>query len=111
MSQIQIKLTHHALFYFFNLLLQTSGNGWYYQNSTKSSENYEKCKFNFEPGVVPCNCNPDALEAEFRNGVGLIPVRGNSPSMGGWIVWPPAIQQKERSLNKYWDPTDNKPRF
>ena len=34
----------------------------------------------------------DVLEAEFRNGDGLIPVGGNSPSIGGWIVWPPVIQ-------------------
>ena len=38
------------------------------------------------PGVVACTCNPAALEAEFRNGVGSIPVGGNSPSLGGWIV-------------------------
>ena len=33
-----------------------------------------------------CTCNPATLEAEFRNGVGSIPVGGNSPSKGGWIV-------------------------
>ena len=38
------------------------------------------------PGVVACTCNPATLEAEFRNGVGLIPVGGNSPSIGGGIV-------------------------
>ena len=38
------------------------------------------------PGVVACTCNPATLEAEFRNGVGSIPVGGNSPSIGGWIV-------------------------
>ena len=38
------------------------------------------------PGVVACTCNPAALEAEFRNSVGSIPVGGNSPSIGGWIV-------------------------
>ena len=37
-------------------------------------------------GVVACTCNPATLEAEFRNGVGSIPVGGNSPSIGGWIV-------------------------
>ena len=26
------------------------------------------------------------LETEFRNGVGSLTVRGNSPSIGGWIV-------------------------
>ena len=31
-------------------------------------------------------CNPAALEAEFRNGVGSIPVGVNSPSISGWIV-------------------------
>ena len=35
------------------------------------------------PGVVACTCNPATLEAEFWNGVGLIPVGGNSPSIGG----------------------------
>ena len=38
------------------------------------------------PGVVACTCNPATLEAEFRNGVGSIPVGVNSPSIGGWIV-------------------------
>ena len=38
------------------------------------------------PGVVACTCNPATLEAEFRNGVGSIPVGGNSSSIGGWIV-------------------------
>ena len=37
-------------------------------------------------GVVPCTCNPATLDAEFRNRVGLIPVGGNSPLIGGWIV-------------------------
>ena len=36
--------------------------------------------------VVACTCNPTTLEAEFRNRVGSIPVGGNSPSIGGWIV-------------------------
>ena len=47
---------------------------------------------NLIPGVVACTCNPAALEAEFRNSVGSVPVGGNSPSIGGWIVWPPVIQ-------------------
>ena len=33
-----------------------------------------------------CIYNPTTLEAEFWNGVGSIPVGGNSPSIGGWIV-------------------------
>ena len=37
-------------------------------------------------GVVAYTCNPATLEAEFQNGVGSILVRGNSPSIGGWIV-------------------------
>ena len=45
-----------------------------------------------ESGVVACTCNLATLEAEFRNRVGSIPVGGNSPSMGGWIKWPPVIQ-------------------
>ena len=36
--------------------------------------------------VVACTCNPATFEAEFGNGVGSIPVLGNSPSIGGWIV-------------------------
>ena len=43
-------------------------------------------------GVVGWTCNPATLEAEFWNGVGSIPVGGNSPSIGGWIVRPPVIQ-------------------
>ena len=31
---------------------------------------------NLVPGVVACSCNPATLG-------------GNSPSIGGWIVWPP----------------------
>ena len=26
-----------------------------------------------------------------------------SASLARWIVWPPVIQHKERSLTKYWD--------
>ena len=37
-------------------------------------------------GVVACMCDPATLEAKFQNGVGLIPVGGNSPSIGGYIV-------------------------
>ena len=58
------------------------------------------------PGVVACTYIPATLEAKFRNGVGLIPVGGNSPSIGGWIVRPPVIQHQERSLTKYWDLTE-----
>ena len=47
--------------------------------------------------------NPLSSEAEFRNSVGLIPVGGNSPSIGRWIVRPPVIQHKETKLTKYWD--------
>ena len=36
--------------------------------------------------AVACTCNPATLEAEFRDGVGSIPVGGNSPLIGGWIV-------------------------
>ena len=40
----------------------------------------------FSLGVVACTCNPATLEAEFWNSVGSIPVGGNSPSIGGWMV-------------------------
>ena len=46
----------------------------------------EEISFSIWPGVVACTCNPATLEAEFRNGVGSVPVGGNSPSIGGWIV-------------------------
>ena len=48
----------------------------------RSSRSKVFCK----TGVVACTCNPATLEAEFRNGVGSVPVGGNSPSIGGWIV-------------------------
>ena len=62
---------------------------------------------------VMCACNPAILEAKFRNRVGLIIVEGKSSAVGGWIVWLPLIQHKERSVTKYWDLTENKnePRF
>ena len=51
-------------------------------------------------------CNSAALETEFPNSVGSTPVGRNSPSLGGWIVWPPLMQHKSRSLTKYWDLAD-----
>ena len=33
------------------------------------------------PGVVVCTCNPVTLETEFRKGVGLMPIGGNSASI------------------------------
>ena len=36
-------------------------------------------------------CDPATLEAEFWTSVGLIPVAGNSPSVGQWVLWPPVI--------------------
>ena len=50
--------------------------------------------FNGHANVVACICNPATLEAAFQNGAGSVPVGGNSPSIGGWIVWPPVIQRK-----------------
>ena len=38
------------------------------------------------PGVMACTSNKAFLEAEFRNGVGSVPIGGNSSSIGGWIV-------------------------
>ena len=38
------------------------------------------------PPVVASTCNSGTLEAEFQNGVGSIPVGGNSSLIGGWIV-------------------------
>ena len=37
---------------------------------------------------MACTCNSSTSEAEFWNGVGSIPIGGNSPSIGGWIVSP-----------------------
>ena len=56
-----------------------------------------------KPGVVACTYNPATLEVDFRNGVGPIPVEGNSTSLGGWIVWPPVVQHKEKDLTKNWN--------
>ena len=39
-----------------------------------------------KPGVVACTCHPATSVAKFRNGVGSIPVKGNSPSIYGWIL-------------------------
>ena len=36
--------------------------------------------------LIQKSCIPATLEAEFKNGVDSIPVRGNSSSVGGWIV-------------------------
>ena len=54
-------------------------------------------------GVVACTCNPPTLYAEFWNGVGSKPVMGNSPFIGGWIMWPPVVLNKERNPTKDWD--------
>ena len=35
----------------------------------------------FKPVVVACTCNPTTLEADFRNGVGSVPVGGNGLSI------------------------------
>ena len=34
-------------------------------------------------GVLACKYNPAILQADFWEGVGSIPVGGNSPSVGG----------------------------
>lgn len=38
------------------------------------------------PGVVARSCNPAAFQAAFGSGESLLPVDGNSPSIGAWIV-------------------------
>ena len=40
-----------------------------------------------KPDVVTCTCNPST----FEDGVGLLQVGGNSPSVDDWIVLPPVI--------------------
>ena len=72
------------------------------KNLSKFTQKYLR-KGLFWLGVVENTCNPDSLEAEFQNGLGLILVGGNSPSLGGVIVWPSVIQHKEKGLTKYWD--------
>ena len=57
------------------------------------------------PDAVACTYNSATLETKFPGGIGSVPVVGNSPSLGGWIVWQHVIQHKERSLTKYWDLT------
>ena len=42
---------------------------------------------------MACAYDPAALEAGFRNDVGLIPIRAKIPAIGGWIV---LIQHKTR---------------
>ena len=37
-------------------------------------------------GVVASTCTPAASEAEFRSDVVAVLVRGNSPSIGEWIM-------------------------
>ena len=54
-------------------------------------------------GVVACTCNPATVDAEFQNGMGSVLVLGDRPSIGGWIMWPPVIQHKEKNLTKYWN--------
>ena len=49
-------------------------------------------------GIAAWNCNLANVDAKFRNVVGSVPVGGNIPSLCWWIVWPLAIQQKERHL-------------
>ena len=36
--------------------------------------------------VVACTCKLATLETKFWNGVGSVPVWGNSPWIDGWIV-------------------------
>ena len=57
-------------------------------------------------GVVASTCNRATKEAEFRKGADSVLVGDNNPSIGGWIVWPSVFQDKDRSLTKYWDPTE-----
>ena len=53
-----------------------------------------------------CICDPATSEVEFWNSVDSIPIEGYNPSIGGWIMWPLVIQQKNRSLTKYRDLTE-----
>ena len=56
--------------------------------------------------IVACTFNTATFEVNSKTvRVGSMPVGGNRPSVGGWIVWPPVIQHSERCQTKYWDLT------
>ena len=48
-------------------------------------------KFLTKADVVACTSNSATLEEEFGCGVGSKPAVDNSPSIGGWTVWPNVI--------------------
>ena len=41
----------------------------------------------FKSGVVAYTCNSTTFEVKFPSSVGSVPVWGNSPLIGGWILW------------------------
>ena len=63
-------------------------------------------KFHLECDISCDRCSTGVLNrcrfSKFRNVVGSIPVEGNSPVIGGWVLWPPIIQHKGRSMTNYW---------
>ena len=69
--------------------------------------NFEILTWWMRRSVVGCSGRriSDVVEADFRNGVGSIPVGVNNLSIAGWIMWSTVIQYTERSLTKYWDLT------
>ena len=66
--------------------LRSTASGFWLPFCFPSVENPKKFSKNVRIHVVACTCNSATLEAEFWNAVGSIPVGGNSPSIGGWIV-------------------------
>ena len=67
--------------------VKATDKGESFQNLVADNQSVVACTC-----VVAWTCNSATLEAEFRNGLESIPVGVNSPSIGGWIVWPPVIQ-------------------
>ena len=55
--------------------------------------------------VMGGTCNQATLKAEFGNSVGSTLLGVNSPSNGGWIVWPTVIQHNHRTLHEKYPKT------
>ena len=65
-----------------------------------SSQSTWTIEFPIKSGVVAYTYNSNTGS---RDRVGSKPVTDNNPAMGGWIVWPPVLQHKERNLTRLWD--------
>ena len=54
--------------------------------TAEGDHSYDERHHRHRPSVVACTCSLPALEAEFWNGVGSVPVGVNNSLIGGWIV-------------------------